>query len=205
MYMLTPGTKLNNRYEILKPLSGGGMGDAYLARDTWKEGENRCVVKQLKPDKVEPRTIRLFNNEAQTLCRLGSHGQIPELLAHFEQNDNFYLVQEFIQGHDLSEEILPNQPWSEARVIEFLEDILEILVFVHQNNVIHRDIKPNNIMRRDKDGKLVLIDFGGVKQVRIQENSTIATPVVGTYGYTPDEQIRNQAKLCSNIFAVGTG
>ena len=203
MYMLTPGTKLNNRYEILKPLSGGGMGDAYLARDTWKEGENRCVVKQLKPDKVEPRTIRLFNNEAQTLCRLGSHDQIPELLAHFEQNDNFYLVQEFIQGHDLSEEISPNQPWSEARVIEFLEDILKILVFVHHNKVIHRDIKPSNIMRRNKDGKLVLIDFGGVKQVRIQENSTIATPVVGTYGYMPDEQIKNQAKLCSDIFAVG--
>ncbi|MGB7379751.1 MAG: tetratricopeptide repeat protein, partial [Rivularia sp. (in: cyanobacteria)] len=97
----------------------------------------------------------------------------------------------------------PGKLWDESDVVYLLEEILKILKFVHKNNIIHRDIKPANIMRRHKDNKIVLIDFGGVKQVKAQTDSTMLTPVVGTHGYMPDEQFRNNAQLCSDIYAVG--
>lgn len=195
-------TILNSRYHIIKKLGGGGFGETFLACDRWLEDE-KCVVKQLKPDTMSPVTVRLFEREAQFLTKLGVHNQIPQLLAHFQQDDNFYLVQEFVEGHDLLQEITPGKLWDESDVIYLLEKILKILKFVHKNNIIHRDIKPANIMRRYKDDKIVLIDFGGVKQVKVQTDSTMFTPVVGTHGYMPDEQFRNNAQLCSDIYAVG--
>ncbi|WP_414623086.1 tetratricopeptide repeat protein [Calothrix sp. CCY 0018] len=195
-------TTLNSRYHIIKKLGGGGFGETFLACDRWLEDE-RCVVKQLKPDTMSPVTVRLFEREAQFLTKLGVHDQIPQLLAHFQQDDNFYLVQEFVEGHDLVQEITPGKHWDESDVMYLLEEILKILKFVHKNKIIHRDIKPANIMRRHKDNKIVLIDFGGVKQVKVQTNSTMYTPVVGTQGYMPDEQFKNRAQLCSDIYAVG--
>jgi eukaryotic-like serine/threonine-protein kinase len=199
---LTQGQKLNERYQIIKKLGDGSFGETYLAEDKWQE-DNRCVVKRLKPEMINPLTLRLFKHEAKSLTQLGKHDQIPELFAHFQEDDEFYLVQEFIEGHDLTKEIESGKYLSESSVIHLLEDILKILIFVHENNVIHRDIKPANIMRRKKDGKIVLIDFGGIKQVKAQSKSTVLTPVVGTRGYMPDEQWRNQAQLCSDIYAVG--
>lgn len=196
------GKILNSRYKLDRRLGGGGLGDTYLAFDLWKEGDNRCVVKQLKPEIVNATTLRLFEKEAEALSKLGSHSQIPTLLAHFQQDDQFYLVQEFIEGHDLTEEIKLGECWQETAVIKLLQDILEVLYFVHQNHVIHRDIKPGNIMRCP-DGKIVLIDFGGVKQVKNNPASTQSSVVVGTPGYMPFEQIYNNAQLCSDIYAVG--
>lgn len=197
------GKILNSRYQIIGKLGGGGFGETYLAIDQWLDGDNQCVVKQLKPDKINPSKLRLFENEAQTLCKLGTHDQIPQLLAHFQLDEEFYLVQELIEGQDLRQEIKTNRRWGETEVVKLLQDILEVLAFVHQNNVIHRDIKPANIMRRHLDGKIVLIDFGGVKQVKTQAESTMLTSVVGTRGYMPDEQFKNNAQLCSDIYAVG--
>ncbi|WP_315789109.1 serine/threonine-protein kinase [Fischerella sp. JS2] len=200
------GKILNGRYHIIRQLGKGGFGETYLAEDQWLDRDNRCVVKRLKPDVINAVTLRLFETEAQVLTKLGSHDQIPQLLAHFQQDQEFYLVQEFIDGHDLTQEIRTNYQWSETEVIKLLEEILAILEFVHQQNppVIHRDIKPANIMRRRKDGKIMLIDFGGVKRVKTEGGgSTLLTPVVGTQGYTPDEQWKNKAQLCSDIYAVG--
>ncbi|MGB3757666.1 MAG: serine/threonine-protein kinase, partial [Rivularia sp. (in: cyanobacteria)] len=161
------GEKLNSRYRIIEKLGRGGFGETYLATDEWLEVDNYCVVKQLRPNIVNKYTLRLFEQEAQVLFKLGTHDQIPQLLSHFEQEEKFYLVQEYIAGHNLSEEIEQGKPWDEAEVIELLKQILTVLEFVHHNNVIHRDIKPANIMRRS-DGKIVLIDFGGVKQLTTQ-------------------------------------
>jgi tetratricopeptide (TPR) repeat protein len=199
------GNIINGRYHIIQRLGGGGLGETYLAEDQWREGNNgnnRCVVKQLKPDVINPITLRLFEKEALVLCQLGSHDQIPQLIAHFQWQQQFYLVQEFVEGHDLSEEIKPGKPLSEAEIVNLLLDTLEVLKFVHEKNVIHRDIKPANIMRR-KDGKLVLIDFGGVKLVKTNTGSTVLTPVVGTPGYLPVEQFNNNAQLSSDVYAVG--
>jgi serine/threonine protein kinase len=150
---------------------------------------------------------RLFQLEAETLERLGKHDQIPQLLAYFEQDEEFYLVQELIVGHPLSWELPPGKPIGEAAVIEILQDLLQVLVFVHSQNVIHRDIKPSNIMRRQSDRKLVLIDFGAVKQVSTQllepDGQTSLTVSIGTQGYAPAEQSTGHAVFSSDIYAIG--
>ena len=166
------GNTLVGRYQIISDLGGGGFGETFVACDTHLPGSPQCVVKKLKPQANDPDTLqtarRLFDTEAQVLYQLGTHDCIPQLLAYFEENQEFYLVQECIEGHDLSQEIIPGKPLTEDQVICLLQEILGILEFVHQQKVIHRDINPRNIIRRKPDDKLVLIDFGAVKQITTQ-------------------------------------
>jgi len=205
------GQTLAGRYHIIKHLGGGGFGQTYLAEDKKRSGNLRCVVKQLKPQFTDPQTLsiarRLFKTETDTLHQLGTHPQIPELLDHFEENQEFYLVQELIEGIDLSKEITPGQQLSESEVMAILQEIVQILVFVQQHKVIHRDIKPSNLMRRNSDGKIFLIDFGAVKQISTQiGNTTGQTPptiCIGTGGYMPAEQNNGQPNFGSDIYAVG--
>ncbi|MBC1218497.1 serine/threonine protein kinase, partial [Nostoc sp. UCD120] len=205
------GKILAGRYEIISKLGEGGFGTTYLAIDRKLPDKDQCVVKHFSPKATDLNTLfharRLFETEAKVLNRLGNHDRVPRLLAHFEEDQKFYLVQEFIAGYDLSHEINPNKQWSQEKVIALLQDILEALEFLHQNNVIHRDIKPSNLMRRQQDGKIVLIDFGAVKQTGSQtvnaQGQMISTVVVGTPGYIPSEQNQGQPRLCSDIYAVG--
>ncbi len=149
---------------------------------------------------------RLFNREAQTLEKLGNHDQIPQLLAYFEEEGEFYLVQEFIRGRPLSSELsLPGRQLPEARVVAILQDLLQILEFVHAQGVIHRDIKPSNIIWRESDDKLVLIDFGAVKisDPIEEEEQNSATVGIGTKGYMPSEQSSGKPRPNSDIYAVG--
>lgn len=205
------GNTLVGRYQIISNLGGGGFGETFVAYDTHLPGSPKCVVKKLKPQANDPITLqtarRLFDTEAKVLYMLGRHERIPQLLAYFEENQEFYLVQEYIYGHDLNEEIRPGKPISQDQVISLLQEILEILEFVHHQKVIHRDINPRNILRDDKDGKLVLIDFGAVKQITTQvvseENQTQLTVAIGTPGYIPGEQAQGEPKFSSDIYAVG--
>ena len=202
-------TILRGRYKITKLLGRGGFGETYLAEDGDRPGNPICVVKQLQPLSNSPNVLkaaqRLFNNEAEILYKLGNHEQIPQLLAHFEENNQFYLVQEFIDGHDLSEEINPNRRWTEEQIIAFLKDVLIVLQFVHEQNVIHRDIKPSNLIRRRRDGKIFLIDFGVVKEIQLPttQNNTYSTISVGTPGYVPNEQLGGKPRISSDIYALG--
>jgi CHASE2 domain-containing sensor protein/tRNA A-37 threonylcarbamoyl transferase component Bud32 len=209
--MAISGKILDGRYKIVKVLGSGGFSETYIAEDTRLPGTPLCVVKQLKPMHSKPDQLvvarRLFNSEAQTLQKLGTHNHIPQLLAYFEEEEEFYLIQEYIVGHALSEELLPGTRLSEKRVIEMLQDLLQTLTFVHQNSVIHRDIKPSNIIRRASDGKLVLIDFGAVKEVTTQvldnQEPTAFTIGIGTKGYAPSEQCFGRPQYSSDIYAVG--
>jgi serine/threonine-protein kinase len=202
---------LSGRYQIVQELGRGGFGVTYIAEDLQRPGNPKCVVKLFEPAAKDPYTLnagkKLFNGEAEALEQLGNHDQIPRLLAHFEENQQFYLVQELIEGHDLSKELHPNKQLSEAFVIQFLEDILEVLAFVHQQGTIHRDIKPSNIRRRESDGKLVLIDFGAVKQVSTQivnsQGQTKVTIAIGSPGYMPSEQSSGKPHFSSDVYAVG--
>lgn len=202
---------LSGRYRIVQELGRGGFGVTYIAEDLQRPGNPRCVVKLFEPAAKDPYTLNagknLFDREAQALEKLGSHDQIPRLLAHFEDNQKFYLVQEFIEGHDLSEELQPSKQLSENVVIQLLEDILEVLAFVHEQGVIHRDIKPSNIRRRKSDGKLVLIDFGAVKQVTTQVVNSQGQPnvtiAIGSPGYMPSEQSGGKPQFSSDVYAVG--
>ena len=205
-------TVLRNHYKIVGLLGSGGFGDTYLAEDLDLPNKPRCVVKHLKPKTsdiaVLPIARRLFEKEAEVLYRLGNLSkQIPKLFAHFEENGEFYLVQEFVDGRDLSTEIIPDQPWGEAQVVQLLQEILEVLVVVHQQNIIHRDIKPQNLMRRRKDGKIMLIDFGAVKEIEGLAQNTqgqvTSTIIIGSNGYMPNEQASSKPRLSSDIFAVG--
>ncbi|MEA5619231.1 serine/threonine-protein kinase [Cronbergia sp. UHCC 0137] len=212
------GKLLDHRYQVIRILATGGFGQTYIAQDTRRPGNPICVVKHLKPassdSKIFATAKRLFQSEAETLERLGNHGQIPRLLAYFDENQEFFLVQEYIDGHTLGEELIPGQPWSETQVIQLLVEVLTILEFVHQQGVIHRDIKPDNIIRRDADYKLVLVDFGAVKQLRWRsplETSPLvtvggqysATVAIGTPGYMPTEQGQGKPRPNSDIYALG--
>ena len=204
-------TTLAGHYQLVKPLGKGGFGVTFLATDIHLPGTPLCVVKQLKPKANDTSTLeaakRLFDREAQTLYRLGNHSQIPRLLAHFEQEGEFYLVQEFIEGQPLNQEITTGIQKSEAYVIAFLQEILQVLAFVHRQNVIHRDIKPANLIRRIKDNKIILIDFGAVKEVRSQTSKShddyTQTVVVGSPGYMPNEQMAGTPYFSSDVYAVG--
>ena len=197
---------LRNRFEIVKHLGSGGSGDTYLAVDLDLPGQPHCVVKHFHPKDRNPAVLpiakSLFDREAEVLYQLGNaHDQIPRLFAHFNEDGDFYLVQEFIDGHALTQEIVSGQRLSENTVLNLLKDILEVLAFVHQHNIIHRDIKPQNLMRRHSDQKIVLIDFGSIKKIgALGAGLTIA---VGTPGYMPSEQAKGKPKLCSDIYAVG--
>ncbi|MEH2256118.1 serine/threonine-protein kinase [Nostoc sp.] len=197
---------LRNRFEIIKHLGSGGSADTYLAIDLDLPGQPHCVVKHLHPKDSNPAVLpiakKLFDREAEVLYQLGNnHDQIPRLFAHFDEDGDFYLVQEFIDGHALTQEIVSGQPLNENTVLTLLKDILEVLAFVHQHDIIHRDIKPQNLMRRYSDQKIVLIDFGSIKKIgALGAGLTIA---VGTPGYMPNEQAKGKPKLCSDIYAVG--
>ncbi|NER45785.1 MAG: serine/threonine protein kinase [Symploca sp. SIO1A3] len=198
------GQLLDGRYRIIQFLGAGGFGKTYIAEDT-KLYDAQCVVKQLQPTSTDPTTLqvtrRLFKSEAKILHQLGNHEQILRLLAYFEENQEFYLVQELIAGHDLSEELTPCKKLSESYVIALLQNLLETLAFVHQHHVIHRDIKPQNLIRRQQNGKIVLIDFGAVKQISTQvvnaQGQTRMTVSIGTPGYMPNEQASGSPKLSS--------
>ncbi|MDB9442196.1 bifunctional serine/threonine-protein kinase/formylglycine-generating enzyme family protein, partial [Sphaerospermopsis kisseleviana CS-549] len=204
------GVKLRQRYQISRVLGSGAFGDTYLAQDLDLPNHPQCVVKhlQIKPPNTAaalPVARRLFAQEAETLQKLGSHDQIPRLFAYFEENNEFYLVQEFVKGEDLSKEVYPQNKLPENQVKKLLIEILEVLNFVHQQNMIHRDLKPQNIMRRSGDGKIMLIDFGAVKETMTvnSQGQTILTVAIGTPGYMPSEQTAGSPKLASDIYAVG--
>lgn len=206
-----PDQPLGGRYKIIGELGAGGFGQTFLAQDLHLPDHPQCVVKQLKPQVSDAESFqtatRLFDVEARVLYQLGNHDQIPRLLAHFEENQEFYLAQELIDGEPLTQEMKGGQLWSETQVIAFLQDLLPILTFVHEQNVIHRDLKPSNLMRRRQDGKIVLIDFGAVKQVSTQvvnpQTGQTRTISIGTQGYTPKEQLGGNPRFSSDIYSAG--
>jgi CHASE2 domain-containing sensor protein/serine/threonine protein kinase len=204
-------TILDGRYKIVKSLSAGGFGETYIAEDTKRPGNPKCVVKQLSPASDDPKVWnlakRLFITEAEILERLGRHKQIPQLLAYFAEGDRFFLVEELIIGRPLTHEMPLMVPMAEDRVIGILQELLKLLEFVHSQYVIHRDIKPDNIIRRQSDGKLVLIDFGAVKEIGAhlndEQDPTQLTVGIGTKGYMPWEQSAGNPRFNSDLYAIG--
>ena len=150
---------LNGRYEIVRSLGQGGFGATFLARNTPLPGKPYCVIKQLRPNSTAPNVLRmardLFKREAATLGKIGSHPQIPTLMDYFEDTTEFYLVQEFIKGLTLHQEVKRQGPFSEAGVKQLLSELMPMMEYLHNNQVIHRDIKPANIIRRAQDRKLL--------------------------------------------------
>ncbi len=205
---------MQGRYRVLQGLGQGGFGATYLARNEELPGQPNCVLKQLRPTTNAPQVIAmardLFQREAQTLARIGNHPQIPRLLDYFEANEEFFLVQEYVSGSTLQQEVKKNGPFSEAGVKQFLSEVLPVLDYLHQHQVIHRDLKPANLIRRAHDRKLVLIDFGAVKnhvasivEASSSEQTAFTSYAIGTPGFAPPEQMAMRPVFSSDIYALG--
>jgi serine/threonine protein kinase len=201
---------LRNRYRIIKPLGRGGFACTYIAEDIDKLNE-QCVVKQLvrsqfyngRGSEAQKKATELFEREAKRLQELGKHDQIPTLYAYFKEDDYLYLVQEFIEGQNLLQELNQQGMFDEIKIRQLLNDLLPVLGAIHKQQVIHRDIKPENIIRRQYDGKLVLIDFGVAKQKTESVNGSPGT-IIGSLGYAPIEQIQvGEAYPASDIYSLG--
>lgn len=201
---------VGGRYKILQELGSGGFSKTYLAKDTELPNHPLCVVKHLQLRFNSPalwqNAKERFVTEAKVLKRLGSHDCIPQLISYLEEEGEFYLILEFINGEELRQEV-NRQVLVEAQVIHFLKETLEILAFVHQQGVIHRDIKPSNLMRRKSDGKIVLIDFGAVKEIGTlsfdAQTQTLVTKAIGTPGYMAPEQLSGKPTYSSDLYALG--
>ncbi|HEY9906516.1 MAG TPA: WD40 repeat domain-containing serine/threonine-protein kinase [Thermosynechococcaceae cyanobacterium] len=208
-FCLSCGTKLvallRGRYRVLKPIGQGGFGRTYLAVDEDRL-TSRCVVKQFSPQLQEgskslEKAIKLFDQEAVRLDQLGEHPQIPALLAYFEHDKRLYLVQQFVEGPTLLQEIVQNGMFNEQRIRAVLAGILPILKYVHDHQVIHRDITPSNIIRRRSDNRLVLIDFGVAKL--LSADAAAPGTRIGTEGYAPMEQLRSgKAYPASDLYSL---
>ncbi len=205
-------TLFRERYAILRILGRGGFGVTFLARNVTLPGHPLCVIKQLCPKvssaKSWQRAKERFEKEAKTLGHLGNHSQIPMLLDYFEMGEEFFLVQEYVRGCTLTREVRRNGALSETAVKKFLQEILPVLQYVHKNHVIHRDIKPHNLLRCDDDGRLVLIDFGAVKEElasseELIDKTAATTNFVGTMGFAPPEQFSLRPVYSSDIYALG--
>ena len=204
---------LRNRYHLVKGLGKGGFGATFLAADISLPGNPLCVIKQLRPNTDNPNFLsmarELFEREARTLGKIGNHPQIPRLLDYFEDRQQFYLVQEFVKGDNLQQEIKKNGVLNEEQAKQVLKEILVILKDIHKKKVIHRDIKPANIIRREIDNKLVLIDFGVVKnQVNTVaagngDQTALTAFAVGTPGFAPPEQLAMRPVYASDVYALG--
>jgi serine/threonine protein kinase len=205
---------LRSRYRVISLLGEGGFGRTYLAEDVDKLNE-QCVVKQLalriQGSSARQKATVLFYQEAQRLQQLGTNPQIPTLYAYFEENNYLYLVQEFVEGQNLLQELEQQGVFDEQKILSLLNDLLPILQSVHEQQVIHRDIKPQNLMRRSpssppgpREGGLVLIDFGVAKQVTATPGTIKPGTNIGTVGYAPIEQIiGGQAYASSDLYSLG--
>jgi eukaryotic-like serine/threonine-protein kinase len=209
------GNHLHSRYSIVKFLGVGRSGQTYLAEDRDLPGNPPCIVKRIQypgdDSFIQPLAARMFEVQTEILHRLGTHPQIPSLIAKFEEQGEMYLVREYIDGEFLSEEFSYGNKWSQTQVFDFLSDMMSILSFIHSFKYIHQDINPNNLIRRKSDGRFAIIGFGAIKDStnvwqnlpqRAQER--INSVAVGTPGYIPYEQEQNSPKFNSDLYAVGT-
>ncbi len=204
---------LINRFEILEQLGQGGFGKTFLAADTHMPSQRRCVVKQLRPETPNQQSYEMalqkFQEEAATL-ELLDHEQIPKLYGYFEQESQFYLVQEWIQGQTLGERVRKSGPLAEAEVLQMMTQLLPVLDYLHHKaprDVIHRDVKPDNIILRQQDQMPVLIDFGAVKQllktVVSSSGSVTCSVVIGSGGFMPPEQAAQRVVYSSDLYSLG--
>ncbi|MFB2769097.1 tetratricopeptide repeat protein [Pelatocladus sp. BLCC-F211] len=194
---------LCGRYQIIQELGRGGFGVTYLATDT--SSNILCAIKKLDPLNADLETAkRFFHREVNILNTLQTNQQVPKFFDYLEEDNNYYIVEEYIEGTSLAE--LVHQKWPEYTVVNFLQQILSVLAYLHAKNIIHRDVKPSNLIIRKGDNRFVLIDFGSVKKLDSQYpsyQSSITQTMIGTPGYAPSEQMAGRPRFNSDIYALG--
>ncbi|HEY9772076.1 MAG TPA: serine/threonine-protein kinase [Coleofasciculaceae cyanobacterium] len=208
---LRDGVILNNRYRIVKQIGRGGFGRAYLAEDTHRYRE-LCVLKEFAPQVESDRELRqaedLFEREAGILYKL-SHKQIPKfealLRTRIDGRRSLFLVQEYVEGQSYWQLLKRQGKLTETEVTKMIWELLPVLDYIHASKLIHRDISPDNLIRRNLDDQTVLIDFGCVKIAAnaVSKTTGHSITIIGKKGYSPDEQIRRgQAFACSDLYSL---
>ena len=206
-----PDRLLNNRYRVIEKLGEGGFGLTLLVEDIQMPSHRHCVIKQLKPHTQNPQidqSVReRFGQEAAVLEKLGEgHSQIPKLYGHFEEDGLFFLAQEWIDGETLSDRVKSVGKMSEKEVKKVLSSLLPVLEYIHSKQIIHRDIKPQNVLVRKCDDEPVLIDFGVVKEAISQAVNTWdsdLTASMGTPQFMSPEQAAGRPEYSSDLYSLG--
>lgn len=204
---------LGGRYQLIRVIGSGEQGKTYLMADVHHPGHPKCIVKHIKLPSKNPTTLKFISSflkkKIDILAKIGKHDRIPRTLAYFEENQDFYIVQEYVPGRSLETELVPGRPLPEGHVVQILRDVLEVLAFAQEHGVIHRCIKPSNILRRHSDQRLMLIDFGIVKEVNLSM-MTSGNEVTeggiyhnGQMAYVPAEQLHGQPQFSSDHYALG--
>lgn len=201
---------LNNRFRILKQLAKGGFGATYLAEDTHMLSRRHCVVKQLQPEVPNQScyeiALKKFKEEAAVLEQL-KHDQIPQLYGYFEQENRLFLIQEWVDGPTLGEKVRALGQLSAEEVQQMLLRVLPVLEYLQNFKVIHRDIKPDNLILRQVDSRPVLIDFGSMKRhlkTRISfSGSVVDSVIIGTEGFMAPEQAAQRTVYASDLYSLG--
>jgi len=191
------GEVLLDRYRVVKLLEKGGMGTIYLGED--QRLDRNIVIKELASSRMDPikrqKMVDWFEREARVLCAL-RHPNIPVVIDFFNLEEKFYLVMDYVEGTPLHKEQLP---MDEGRVREFALVALDILDYLHENGIIHRDIKTDHFIQNRETGEIFLVDFGTARFIQPGKRST----AIGTPGFTPPEQYEGKADARSDIYALG--
>jgi serine/threonine protein kinase len=195
--------KLGDRYRGLREIGSGGFGITYLGIDESETNHPPCAIKQFSPHRANDAQVSsdLFRREAQSLQVL-NHPQIPKFLAYFYIDEQQYLIQEFIPGETLEQELAEKGVFGEGQIRDILNQILPILQYLHARNLIHRDVKPANIIRRTSDKCLFLVDFGASK-IHTGTNLAKTGTSIGTAEFVPPEQLRGKAVFASDLYSLG--
>lgn len=193
---------LKNRYRAIAPLGKGTAGKTFLAIDQDQPSHPPCVIKQFIDSEVKPNRTGAFQIYAEQLAEIGKHPQIPSLLASFEQEGSQYIIQEYIEGQNLEQELNETGTFGEGKIRKLLYDILPVIDFVHSFNLIHRDIKPENIIRSHQTNQLILVDFGAAETYNRFRQIQPGT-VTGSAEYAAPEQTKGKAVIASDFYSLG--
>lgn len=196
----TCGSKLllGDRFRAFQVLGQGNASRTFLALDTRQIVDPRCIIKAF----AKEGDGESFRKDVAQLDQIAQHPQFPDLLAYFERLQGQYLVQEFVQGQTLLHQLQTAGAWDESQIRALLQDVLPLLKFLHDHQIIHRDVKPVNLIRRDRDQKLVLVDFGAIKYATKSALQRTGT-VVGSAEYIAPEQLMGKATYASDLYSLG--
>lgn len=189
---------LGDRYRAFQRIGSGHASQTFLGMDTRRLVDARCIIKAFDA-KTAADTVR---KEVEQLELVRRHPHIPALFSYFERDDVLYFVQEFIDGINLKNESSTRGAFVEAQIWSVLAEVLEILGFLHGHHIIHRNIKPANLIRRSSDQQLVLVDFGSAKYTtpsKFQKTGTL----IGSAEYAPLEQLMGRTVFASDLYSLG--
>jgi serine/threonine-protein kinase len=200
---MVPVQRVIRQYQVLRTLGQGGMGTTYLAWDKTGSSYGRpvlLVLKEMNADMAQvAKAQELFEREARTLKTL-NHPGIPQYYDFFVEAGKKYLAMELIHGQDLEKRVLIAGPVTQRQAIEWMIQTCDILDYIHscEPPLIHRDIKPANLMVRHRDNRIVVLDFGAVKEI-----GTAPGTRIGAEGYSAPEQDRGSPVTQSDLYAIG--